>query len=78
MKFHSGGKDPNIKQIKIYNKPIARVKTFKYLGVMFDEKNTWNAHLDYAIDKGKRTLRASNAMLSKKWGLSPKAIVLGI
>lgn len=74
MKFHSGRKEPNIKQIRIYNKPIIRVKTLKYLGVIFDEKNNWNAQLEYVIDKGKRTLRASRAMVSKKWGLSPKAM----
>ena len=35
--------------------PIKRVSEFKYLGVLFDEKISWNAHVNYIISKvGKR------------------------
>ena len=35
--------------------PIKRVSEFKYLGVLFDEKISWNAHVKYIISKvGKR------------------------
>ena len=36
--------------------PIKRVSEFKYLGVLFDEKISWNAHVKYIISKVSKRL----------------------
>lgn len=75
MKFSKGTKDKTLTAIKIYGKSIHRVKSFKYLGVVYDEKLKWDTHIDQAVEKGKKAIWACRNMLSKHWGLNPKAML---
>ena len=38
-------------QININNKPISQVHCYKYLGLKFDDKLTWNKHVDNIVNK---------------------------
>lgn len=61
--------------IKIFNNEIKRVHSIKYLGINFDSKNNWGKHIEIIADRGKRSLFATKAMISQKWGLGPKAML---
>lgn len=75
MKFSKGTKDEPLNAIKIYGKKILRVKSFKYLGVIYDEKLNWGTHIEHAIEKGKKAIWACRNMVSKHWGLKPKVML---
>ena len=47
-------------------------KEVKYLGVTFDQKLTWNNHLDKIILKAKSALGISSRLAGKNWGINPK------
>ncbi len=32
--------------LRLYNKTIERVKTFKFLGIWFEERMTWRVHIE--------------------------------
>ena len=44
----------------------------KYLGVIFDQKLTWNLHLDSVVNKARSALFTCNKMVGKSWGIRPK------
>jgi len=45
--------------LKIGKKPIKLEKTAKFLGVIFDNKLTWNAHIKYIVEKCKRRINVT-------------------
>ena len=47
-------------QIKMGNSNLERVNTMKYLGVILDDKMTWNSHIDYIRKK----LASASGMIS--------------
>jgi ribonuclease HI len=75
IKFSKGFSSKEMKTIKINNTQISRVKEFKYLGVHLDENLKWNYHIQNATNKAIRTLIATNKMVGKKWGLTPKLML---
>ena len=44
------------KDLKINDKPLTVEKTVKFLGLIFDSKLTWNAHINYIEEKCKKKL----------------------
>jgi ribonuclease HI len=72
MRFSKGKPRSSLKRIVLHGKEIKQVDCIKYLGVHMDERLTWNCHIEKAINKGRRSLWASRAMISRNWGLSPK------
>ena len=46
--------------------------TVKVLGVIIDDKLTWNAQLKYALERGRISLFTCQKMIGKTWGLTPK------
>lgn len=48
--------------------------TVKYLGVIFDNRMTWIAHLEHKIDKAIGIFWMCRSAINRSWGLSPKAI----
>jgi len=59
-------------EIKLNDKVIEYVDTFKYLGVIFDNRLTWKEHLKGQIKKAKASLVIGRRMMGKHWGLSPR------
>ena len=38
-------------QININNMPISQIHCYKYLGLIIDDKLTWNRHVDNIVNK---------------------------
>lgn len=52
-------------EIKLY-------KQFKYLGVILDDKLTWNPQIEEACAKVTKALLICNRLVGKNWGCNPK------
>lgn len=61
--------------VKLFGRNIPRTKTFKYLGVIVDENLNWREHVDWAVEKGRRTLWVARSMVAKSWGINPKKML---
>lgn len=48
--------------------------TAKFLGVIFDRRLSWKAHIDYTITKCRRRLCLLRAVSGLKWGTSKKSL----
>jgi ribonuclease HI len=59
-------------KLKLNGIEIKVVDSIKYLGIMLDNQLSWGKQVDYAIEKGRKTLWASKRMVSVNWGLKPK------
>ena len=46
----------------------------KYLGVVLDQKLTWNPHLEHVRNKATKAFWICRRLLGKNWGLKPKMI----
>ena len=57
---------------KLFDAQINMVSEVKYLGLILDQKLTWNKHVDYKINQAKKCIMTCRRMLGKNWGLSPK------
>jgi ribonuclease HI len=63
----------DIPKLKLYNTEIEYVQEFKYLGVVFDTKLTFQRHIAQKFTKTKRILFNANNAIGKFWG--PKPII---
>ena len=54
-------------KLRLYNQELERVKQLKFLGLWFDERMTWNVHIQKISDKCKKVLNViqSGPLLSK-------------
>jgi ribonuclease HI len=63
---------PGWKPIKLGDTEIKVHKHFKYLGVILDDRLTWNQHLEEAYAKATKALMVCNRLVGKNWGCNPK------
>src|SRR5690606_1436618 len=56
----------------MFGASLKKVSTVKYLGVVLDEKLTWNAHVDRLVKRAKSSLIYYSSAIGKTWGLNPK------
>ena len=60
--------------IQIGGENIQWVREFKYLGVIIDDKMTFNKHIDAVCSKARGCLFQCQKVLGKTWGLKPKVM----
>ena len=65
---------PNQGPIKI--RPIKLAKTIKFLGLIFDSKLTWNAHIAYMEEKCKKRLNLMRMISGQNWGASKTSLLI--
>ena len=51
-------------------------KKVKFLGLLFDYKLTWKAHIDYVVDKCNKRINILKALSGTKWGADKETMVL--
>ncbi|XP_048478231.1 uncharacterized protein LOC125488794 [Plutella xylostella] len=56
----------------LFGETVNFSKEAKYLGVILDQKLTWNQHLQYIAQKAKCAMGSCCRLVGKKWGLKPK------
>lgn len=68
--FYRGKKGMLPRLLKIKDKQLTLAKETKYLGLILDDKLTWQAHTKHKIKECKSFLYSTRHVLSKKWGPS--------
>ena len=61
-------------RLRLYGQDLVRVGTFKYLGVVFDSRLTWESHVKRIVEKGKRVLNVLRCLAGRDWGASCEAL----
>ncbi|XP_060782170.1 uncharacterized protein LOC132889552 isoform X2 [Neoarius graeffei] len=54
--------------LTLYDSPIERVESFKYLGVWFDSKLNWNIHISKVIAKTVKVINVMRCLTGYSWG----------
>src|SRR3989442_1299741 len=73
--FSNCNVNPNSLKLIIDNKPIVFSKTFKLLGVNFDNHLTWKSHIDYIIDKSCKGLNIMRCISVTRWGSNKDTLI---
>ena len=62
-------------KINLYNKKIESVKSHKFLGLMFDEKLTWQPHMSMLVNSSRLVSNLIKSLTSYKWGASQTTLL---
>ena len=65
-------KNVNKGNIYLNNQPVEWVRSIKYMGVILDDKLTWNLHLKHVSKKANLAMAQCRRMIGGNWGLKPK------
>jgi len=58
--------------LDINGRPIKTEKSARFLGVVFDQRLTWNEHIDYVTSKCSKRLTLMRAISGTRWGATTK------
>lgn len=73
--FSRMSKRHTFSNFRMFGGDIPMQNDFKYLGVHLDSKLMWDKQITQSIEKGRRTVGITNAMVTKKYGLSVKQAI---
>lgn len=62
--------------LKVNGEPIKIAKTVKFLGLVFDTKLSWNAHIAYIQEKCKKRLNLMRMISGQNWGASKTSLLI--
>ena len=63
-------------RLKVNGEPIKIAKTVKFLGLVFDTKLSWNAHIAYIQEKCKKRLNLMRMISGQNWGASKTSLLI--
>lgn len=68
--------NPSDITLKLYDQPIKRSMTFKYLGIWFDAKCKWRTHIDYVVKKCQQRINFLRMLTGTWWGAHPRCLLM--
>ena len=60
--------------VKMKGQPIGYVKEFRYLGIVLDEKLSFDKHIKYVADKATKVFYMIRRAAQANWGLGFKTL----
>ena len=75
LNFYQNSKNNNSPRLWLKGELLKYKKECKYLGVTFDEKLTFKAHILNVVSRCKKRLNLLKAVRGKDWGASPETIL---
>ena len=64
--------------VTLYDTPLQKVETYKYLGITFDKKLSFIPHLDKKFNEAKRSIAKIWGHFSKLNGIKPQFVILPV
>jgi hypothetical protein len=68
-------RDRNITTPTLFGERLKLLKEVKYLGVILDDKLTWNQHTGSKLNRAKLCVATCRRSFGKKWGLKPSMVI---
>lgn len=62
-------------RLTLGDKVLSYTQKFKFLGMIFDPKLNWIAHVDYTCDKAKKSLNVLKVLANLEWGSDPAMLI---
>ena len=75
LNFYQHSKNNNSPRLWLKGELLQYKKECKFLGVIFDEKMTFKAHIENIVSRCKKRLNLLKAIRGKDWGASPETIL---
>jgi hypothetical protein len=73
--FTYKSRDRNITKPTLFGERLTLLREVKYLGVILDDKLTWNQHIDSKLNRAKLCKATCRRSFGKKWGLKPSMVI---
>ena len=74
--FSHHHKQPEIPALRLCGKEIKIEDQVKFLGVIFDRKLNWKAHINYIVDRCKKVLNMMRSLTGQKWGADKRSLLM--
>ena len=62
--------------LRLYNKPVERVKILTFLGVWFEEKMTWRVHVEKTVAKCEKVINVTRCLVGSDWGVDRGTLMM--
>ena len=73
--FYSDNKNKNYPRLWLKGEPLKYKTECKFLGITFDEKMTFEKHIDDVVTRAQKRLNLLKAIRGQNWGASPQTIL---
>ena len=73
--FHSDSTNKNYPRLWLKGEPLKYKKVCKFLGIHFDEKMTFENHIEDIVSRAKKRLNLLKAIRGQQWGASPETLL---
>ena len=69
-------KQPEIPALRLCGKEIKIEEQVKFLGVIFDRKLNWKAHINYIVDRCSKVLNIMRSLAGQRWGADKRSLLM--
>ena len=75
LNFFLNSENDNTPRLWLRGELIEYKKTCKFLGITFDQKLTFNEHINDIVNRARKRLNLLKALRGQSWGASPETIL---
>ena len=75
INFHRDNKNKNFPHLYLSGNLLKYKKTYKFLGITFDESLSFKDHIEIITKKCQKRLNLLKAIRGRNWGASPETIM---
>ena len=74
--FSHHHQQPEIPALRLCGKEIKIEEQVKFLGVIFDRKLTWKAHMNHIVDRCNKVINMMRSLTGQRWGADKRSLLM--